>query len=194
MSYASKLKQNKEAQISQLENDFKLIIIALKNLENIIVLTITKDPYTITFSFNNENINLNYNLITEMSTFEIPNTDISIKNISYETLKEKGLLYQIRCLLDSKTQEYQTNFDKVKSLIPNHMAYSIKDNILEITYKNQHTFILSLKSDYLKWDIEYDMHSFKSENITTKMLVEKGLAFYFEKLINAYLEYEYGSI
>lgn len=192
MSYASKLKENKQTKINELEKEFKMIIFALKNLENIIIINITKDPYVILFSYNDVKINLNYNLITKISRLEISNTIININNITFEILKEKGIMFQINSLLELKIKAVQNNIEQIKNIIPNNVIIrNVKDTNLEMRYKDQNNFIVSLNKESLNWDIEYYMHSFISKNITTNELVDKGIIHYFDNLINSYYAYEY---
>jgi hypothetical protein len=98
----------------------------------------------------------------------------------------------INNLIELKQERIKEDFDKIKDLC-NDIAVirSNKSNILEVLYK-QDTFKLSLNIETLDWDIEADMLSFMSKNISTQNLVDKGLEFYFRNLINSYNSYEYG--
>jgi len=195
MSFASKLKQNKDIKINELENHFNMINFALSKFDNVLIISVQKNPYIILFTYNDEKINLLYDLHTKKSTFKFASNSLCIENITYELLVQKGLKYYINNLLETKQQYITESVNQIKNLCSKiSILRENNNNELELLYKDQYAFKLKFSSDLLDWTIDLYMYSYISQNITTNNLTKKGLkgiTSCFDNLIDCYYNTEY---
>jgi len=150
MSYASKLKQNKETKISELEQNFFNILTLINKNDDLICDKYRKDPYMILVKYKDEIITITYNIYTQNILFSYEKFEIDLKNISYDLMVTNGIIHYIE-LLEQNKNNYINNIMVVlinKFNTNNNIKITyldaINQNELHVTYKNQHNFILKI--------------------------------------------------
>lgn len=199
MSYASKLKQKKEIKIVELEENFNNIKTCFEKLENVVLISISKDPYILLITYQEEQIQLTYNIYTCQSNLQFKDCYVKIINIPYQCFEEKGITYYLKLLSQLKIETVDVDFNKVQNILPNNAVITNypmdvalgTPNTFRVKYKNSYNFIFSLDPVTLQWRIEFYLCMFIQNNIDTESLINKGISYHLDKLVNAYYEYEY---
>jgi hypothetical protein len=195
MNYALAVKVNKDIKIAELEEKF----INIKNiLESLGQVEYTKNPYIIILiTTKYDKIKIDHNLFNDSFIIGFVNCDIKLNNIKYEELlnkffvAENGVNQYFDELTSLKNRKYTEYFNEVTLGLGRvgHRRLDVADNYIEWIHPNCNHFKFTLNKVTLKWDIHmfpvYEMLNIDQQNI-----IDKGVKYYINMLINTQDEYD----